>query len=129
MKETKQGLASAEARAAMHELMGAFEAFKAANDERLEAIERKACDGLLEEKVARIDQAVGAAQDRLERLSAEARRPVVGGASERDPSTASRGMDGSASPFLGGPPPPCCAAGRRRKRRSRDTCGRARPPG
>ena len=79
MKETKQGLASPEARAAMHELMGAFEAFKAANDERLEAIERKAGDGLLEEKVARIDQAVGRAQDRLERLSAEARRPAIGG--------------------------------------------------
>ncbi|MBN8552262.1 MAG: phage major capsid protein [Caulobacterales bacterium] len=97
MKETKQGLASPEARAAMHELMGAFEAFKAANDERLEAIERKAGDGLLEEKVARIDQAVGAAQDRLERLSAEARRPVIGaGVSERDPSTAGR----SPSPLL-----------------------------
>ena len=115
MKETKQGLASPEARAAMHELMGAFEAFKAANDERLEAIERKACDGLLEEKVARIDQAVGAAQDRLERLSAEARRPVVGGASERDPSTASRGMDGSASPFLGRSPSPLLRGGEETK--------------
>ena len=91
MKETKQGLASPEARAAMHELMGAFEAFKAANDERLEAIERRAGDGLLEEKVARIDQAVGAAQDRLERLSAEARRPVIGEAEpSRAPSTATR---------------------------------------
>ena len=96
MKETKQGLASAEARAAMHELMGAFEAFKAANDERMEAIERKAGDGLLEEKVARIDQAVGAAQDRLERLSAEARRPQIAGTVEADPSTASR----SSSPLL-----------------------------
>ena len=92
MKETKQGLASPEARAAMHELMGAFEAFKAANDERLDAIERKAGDGLLEEKVARIDQAVGRAQDRLERLSAEARRPVIGSAADRDPSTASRSL-------------------------------------
>jgi len=102
MKETKQGLASPEARAAMHELMGAFEAFKAANDERLEAIERKAGDGLLEAKVARIDQAVGAAQDRLERLSADARRPVIGaGVSERDPSTATR----SPSPASGGGSP------------------------
>ena len=97
MKETKQGLASPEARAVMHELMGAFEAFKAANDERLEAIERKAGDGLLEEKVARIDQAVGRAQDRLERLSAEARRPVIGSAADRDPSIASR----SPSPLHG----------------------------
>ncbi len=97
MKETKQSLASPEARAAMHEMMGAFEAFKAANDERLEAIERKAGDGLLEEKVARIDQAVGAAQDRLERLSAEARRPLIAGAAERVPSTPS----GSPSPMHG----------------------------
>jgi len=102
MKETKQGLASPEARAAMHELMGAFEAFKAANDERLEAIERKAGDGLLEARVARIDQAVGAAQDRLERLSADARRPVIGaGVSERDPSTATL----SPSPASGGGSP------------------------
>lgn len=97
MKETKQGLASPEARAAMHEMMGAFEAFKAANDERLEAIERKAGDGLLEEKVARIDQAVGAAQDRLERLSVEARRPLIAGVAQRVPSTASR----SPSPLHG----------------------------
>ena len=96
MKETKQGLASPEARAAMHVLMGAFEAFKAANDERLEAIERKSGDGLLEEKVARIDQAVGAAQDRLERLAAEARRPLIAGAADADPSTAPR----SSSPSL-----------------------------
>jgi len=47
--------------------------------------------------VARIDQAVGAAQDRLERLSAEARRPLIAGAAERVLSTASR----SPSPFHG----------------------------
>ena len=80
MKETKQGLASPEARAAMHELMGAFEAFKAANDARLEEIERKGvADGLLEEKVARIDQAVAGAQGRLDRLMSEMRRPGLGG--------------------------------------------------
>lgn len=80
MKETKQGLASPEARAAMHELMGAFEAFKATNDARLEEIERKGvADGLLEEKVARIDQAVAGAQGRLDRLMSEMRRPGLGG--------------------------------------------------
>ena len=55
MKETKQAIGSAETRAAMHEVMAAFEAFKAANDERLEEIEAKRADVLLEEKVARID--------------------------------------------------------------------------
>ena len=80
MKETKQASASPEARAAMHEMMAAFEAFKGANDARLNEIEKKAsADTLLEEKVARIDQAVGAAQARLDRALSEARRPVIGG--------------------------------------------------
>jgi len=79
MKETKQASASPEARSAMHEMMAAFEAFKGANDARLDEIERKAsADTLLEEKVARIDQAVGQAQARLDRALSEARRPAVG---------------------------------------------------
>ena len=79
MKETKQASASPEARAAMHEMMAAFEAFKGANDARLDEIERKSsADGLLEEKVARIDQAVSQAQARLDRVMSEARRPRIG---------------------------------------------------
>ena len=80
MKETKQAPATPEARAAMHELMAAFEAFKGANDARLDEIERKtSADTLLEEKVARIDQAVSSAQARLDRVVSEARRPELGG--------------------------------------------------
>ncbi|MES2860862.1 MAG: phage major capsid protein [Pseudomonadota bacterium] len=80
MKETKQASASPEARVAMHEMMAAFEAFKGANDARLNEIEKKAsADTLLEEKVARIDQAVGQAQARLDRALSEARRPAIGG--------------------------------------------------
>ncbi len=79
MRETKQAAASPEARAAMHELMAAFEAFKGANDARLAEIEKKAsADPLLEEKVARIDAAVAGAQARLDRVVSEARRPVIG---------------------------------------------------
>jgi hypothetical protein len=55
MKETKQAAASPEARAALHEVLAAFEGFKAANDQRLAALETKRADALLEEKVARID--------------------------------------------------------------------------
>ena len=78
MKETKQASASPEARAAMHEMMAAFEAFKGANDARLEEIERKAAaDTLLEEKVARIDAAVAGAQARLDRVVSEGRRPEI----------------------------------------------------
>src|SRR5690606_17453852 len=87
MKETKQAAASPEARAAMHEMMAAFEAFRAANDARLDEIEAKrSADGLLEEKVARIDQAVAAAQARLDRAMSEQRRPVL----ESPPSGATR---------------------------------------
>lgn len=95
MKETKTASASPEARAALHEMMAAFEAFKGANDARLDEIEKKAsADALLEEKVARIDQAVASAQARLDRALSEGRRPGLDGAS---PSTASR----SSSPFHG----------------------------
>ena len=79
MKETKQAPATPEARAALHEMMAAFEAFKGANDARLEEVERKAsADTLLEEKVARIDQAVASAQARLDRVLSESRRPPLG---------------------------------------------------
>ena len=80
MKETKQASAPAEARDAVREVMAAFEAFKGANDARLDEIERKAAaDVLLEEKVARIDQAVAAAQARLDRAMSQNRRPAIGG--------------------------------------------------
>lgn len=80
MRETKQAPATPEARAALHEMMAAFEAFKGANDARLDEIEKKAsADALLEEKVARIDQAVTSAQARLDRVASEARRPELGG--------------------------------------------------
>ena len=77
MKETKQAAASPETRAAMHEIMAAFESFKAANDERVSALEAKRADTLLEEKVARIDAGLNAAQARLERTLADARRPII----------------------------------------------------
>lgn len=80
MKETKQAAASPEARAALHEVLAAFEGFKAANDQRLAALETKRADVLLEEKVARIDEAVSSAQARLDRVLADARRPSIGGA-------------------------------------------------
>ena len=79
MKETKTVSGTPEARAVMHEMMAAFEAFKGANDARLDEIEKKAsADVLLEEKVARIDAAVGAAQARLDRVVSEGRRREIG---------------------------------------------------
>jgi len=86
MKETKNVAGQPAARAAMHEVMAAFEAFKAANDERLGKLEAKKADPLLEEKVARIDASLQAAQDRLERITAEGRRPALaeGGIAQPD---------------------------------------------
>lgn len=78
MKETKQASGHPEAREAVREMMTAFEAFKQANDARLDEIEKKACaDTLLEAKVARIDQAVSAAQARLDRAISATRRPAL----------------------------------------------------
>src|SRR5690606_24151977 len=117
MKETKTVSGTPEARAAMHEMMAAFEAFKGANDARLDEIERKsAADVLLEEKVARIDQAVGAAQARLDRAASEARRPELGGGAPPVPAGARarrRRVAGDARrPELGGGALSVAAVGR-----------------
>jgi HK97 family phage major capsid protein len=82
-RETKMAVPGAEARAAMHELLAAFESFKDANDKRLGEIEAKrAADPLLEEKVGRIDLALTDAQGKLDRMSREASRPPLGGGRE-----------------------------------------------
>ena len=115
MKETKTVSGSPlygdpGARAAMHEMMAAFEAFKGANDARLDEIERKSsADALLEEKVARIDQAVGAAQARLDRVMSEQRRPALG---DGVASSSGRGAPlFHPSTAFGGPPPPLRGGG------------------
>ncbi|WP_290813029.1 phage major capsid protein [Aquidulcibacter sp.] len=67
---------SPEVRATQNELMSAFEAFRAANDQRLAEIEQKSsADVLLEEKVDRIDRSLTRAQASLDRLSLAGLRP------------------------------------------------------
>ena len=78
MRETKQAAASPEARGALHEVMAAFESYKAANDERLNR-----ADSLLEEKVARIDAGLTSAQARRDRALSEAQRPMLGATEHR----------------------------------------------
>ncbi len=56
-------------------LLRAFEEFKAANDARLDAIERKRGDVLLEEKVDRIDRALAEQKSLIERAALAGRRP------------------------------------------------------
>lgn len=76
--ETKS-MAQSDVRHAQNELMGVFNAFQQANDERLESIERKvASDVLLEEKVDRIDRALSNAQSSLDKLALMGRRPMLG---------------------------------------------------
>ena len=56
-------------------LMRAFEAFKAANDARLAALEKGRGDVLLAEKVDRIDRALSEQKSMLERAALAGRRP------------------------------------------------------
>jgi HK97 family phage major capsid protein len=57
-----------------------FDAFRAANDERLQEIEtRLSADVLTEEKLARIDAALDDAKRRLDRAQLERSRPALGG--------------------------------------------------
>ncbi|MCX8499336.1 MAG: phage major capsid protein, partial [Caulobacteraceae bacterium] len=77
-QENKQVAHSPETRAALHEVLATFEAYKASNDQRLSAIETKRADILLEEKLARIDASLTAAQGRFDRASAALRRPSLG---------------------------------------------------
>ncbi len=56
----------------------AFEAFKDANDARLDALEAKRGDVLLDEKVDRIDRALSEQKALIERLALAQRRPALG---------------------------------------------------
>ena len=106
MKETKQVPATPETRAAMLEILTAFEAFKGANDARLDEIEKKAsADVLLEAKVDRIDRAVQAAQGRLDRAISEARRPEIGEVGYGGTSVPVTGGVGGYSPSTASRPP------------------------
>jgi HK97 family phage major capsid protein len=75
--ETKAGYAP-DAVVTHGELMRTFEAFKAANDERIDAVERKAGDVLHDDKVARIDAVLDAQTRRLDELTLKSARPQLG---------------------------------------------------
>ncbi len=77
-RETKMAAPNAEARAAMHEFLCAFESFKDANDRRLDEIEKKTgADPLLAEQVDRIDRALIEQKQALDRMALESRRPAL----------------------------------------------------
>ncbi len=71
--ETKAGIGHA---AVSHDdVMRLFEEFKAANDERLDQIERRSADGVTEDKVERINAAL---TRRLDELTLKSARPSLG---------------------------------------------------
>ncbi|HUN11744.1 MAG TPA: phage major capsid protein, partial [Rhabdaerophilum sp.] len=77
MDHNHEGLAAPETKVEM-KAMETFEAFKAANDERLAEIERRQqADVLLEEKVDRLNR-------ELDLMTTRAGRPALGGASRRE---------------------------------------------
>jgi HK97 family phage major capsid protein len=66
-------------RAVTAEMLAAFEALKAANDARLEEIEKRgAADPLLEAKLQKIEMSLDRQRTALERLALEQSRPVIG---------------------------------------------------
>jgi HK97 family phage major capsid protein len=94
MKETKSVVATAETRAALHEMMTTFEAYKAMNDARLTAIEGQRPDPLYDQTLARMDTAIDSAQAKAERALAAAQRPSRGG--DETKSAADRSPRGEA---------------------------------
>ena len=84
--ETKAGNANSEIRGAMREFLSAFEQFKEANDERLDALEQKRqSDVVLEEKIERINEAVSEQKAAVDRIALKSQRPYLG-----SPSSAAR---------------------------------------
>ena len=81
--------AASEAGEAYEALMRGFEAFKEANDERLDQIERRMADGLTEEKLGRINRALDEYKRLADELALKAARPPRGGAGPREGSAPS----------------------------------------
>lgn len=79
--ETKAGTGAGGAGPdALDELMRAFDAFREANDERLDQIERRmSADPVTDEKVDRLSKAMDDHEKRMERLVLRNLRPPVGG--------------------------------------------------
>ncbi|MEL7027676.1 MAG: phage major capsid protein [Pseudomonadota bacterium] len=79
-KETKSGGETYEIRQAMQDFLGAFEAFKESNDERLRQLETRTGEDVVTcEKVDRINRAVDEQKQAIDRLALAARRPGLGG--------------------------------------------------
>ncbi|MCW5691842.1 MAG: phage major capsid protein [Pseudolabrys sp.] len=76
--ETKSGI-PLDAVVTHTEMMRAFEAFKETNDQRLALEQKRAGDGLIDDKLARIDAAIDAQARRLDEMTLKSARPALGG--------------------------------------------------
>ena len=74
-----------EIKTAFDDFLSAFEAFKQANDERLNQIETRSADVITEEKVDRISHALDEHKRALDELTLAANRPLVGGEKKASP--------------------------------------------
>jgi HK97 family phage major capsid protein len=80
--------AAPEVKQAFDDFLASFEAFKAANDERLKQLETRSTDPVTEDKVARIDKALVEQKKALDELTLSAARPAF--APERKDAPADR---------------------------------------
>jgi len=79
MELESKAVAGPEIKDAFDEFLSAFEAFKAANDERLKQLETRAADVVTDEKVERINRALDEQKRALDELTLAAARPAVSG--------------------------------------------------
>ena len=86
-KIASPGLSGSEYNAAIDEFFGAFEAFKQANDQRLDEIEKRMhADVITTEKVDRINAAFDRQQQKLDDLLLKSSRPQLAGLAGHTPS-------------------------------------------
>ena len=73
------GVGSGDLRAAMRDFLGAFEEFKAANDVRLDSLEKKRGeDVLVTDKIDRLNAALDEQKAAIDRVALRQRRPALG---------------------------------------------------
>jgi HK97 family phage major capsid protein len=89
-RKSAEALSDPEINDAFDDFMRTFEAFKASNDERLAAVERKlSADGLTLDRVDRINRAVDEQKRVVDTLVHRHRRPPLGGGGAASPLAAS----------------------------------------
>jgi HK97 family phage major capsid protein len=83
--KTVDAAPSREIKEALGEFLRAFEAFKSANDERLEQLEKRSADVVTDEKVGRIDRALDEHKRALDELTLAQARPALGAERKQRP--------------------------------------------